>query len=132
MKSLNPQERFELLSAYVDQELGASDRQLVEQWLREDSDYRQQYKQLLQVQKLLVDLPIVNAVQPEHVVNQVMAKIAKRSQRRWGLVALGIALITAGWGNYHYQQIRLAEATEEQLILAMEIPIIPLPSLSER
>lgn len=134
MKSLNHTDRFELLSAYVDQELDASDKKLVEQWLKEDPTYREQYRQLLQVQKLLIDLPVPNTLPSEVLVNQVMTKITKRSHQRWGLIAGGTALIATVFslGSYQYQQLKLAEATssEEQLILAMEVPIIPLPSSS--
>ncbi|AFY72995.1 hypothetical protein Syn7502_00865 [Synechococcus sp. PCC 7502] len=132
----NPaQERFELLSAYVDNEVTGAEKIQVEQWLRDDPNYRHQYQQLLKVKKLLIDLPIPATVKTEYVVDQVITKIKKRSQRNLSIGTAFVAIMIATFGSVATSyRWKVAEETtnspvnkEEQLILAMEEPIIPLP-----
>lgn len=53
-----PQERFELLSAYIDGEVTNAEEQMVEQWLSDDVDLRCLYQQQLKLRQLLIDLPV--------------------------------------------------------------------------
>jgi anti-sigma factor RsiW len=126
------QQRFELLSAYIDQEVNASEKLQVEQWLKSDSSYHHQYQQLLQVKKLLLDLPAPNS---ECQVNKVITKITLRSQRKIAVGITAIALVIASFGSaFTAYRWKVAEdsSREEQLILAMEEPIVPMPESLQR
>jgi anti-sigma factor RsiW len=126
------QERFELLSAYVDNEVTLTEKSQVEQWLQDDPSYRHQYQQLLKVKRLLQDLPAPSSVKTECLVDRVFTEIARRSQRKLALGTAIIALIVATFGalistNYRWKVADESVNKEEQLILAMEEPIIPMP-----
>jgi len=129
------QERFELLSAYIDNEVTSTEKSQVEQWLKDDLSYRTQYQQLLKVKRLLLDLPVPSSIPTELVVNKVIAKINKRSQRKLLLGGAIVALIVATFGFItNDYRLKLADDvnSEEQLILAMEEPIIPMPESLRR
>ena len=126
------QERFELLSAYVDNEVTSTEKGQVEQWLQDDPSYRHQYQQLLKVKRLLQDLPVPSSIKTEYLVDQVFTKIAKRSQRKLALGGVIMALVLSTFGalvstNDRWKVADESVNKEEQLILAMEEPIIPMP-----
>jgi len=130
----SPEKRFELLSAYVDHEVTNAEKFQVEEWLAKDPNYYKQYQQLLKIKRLLVDLPIPTSQKHGCQVARVMAKIEQRSQRRlaWGGAIAAIIISTIGSvlainASNKWQVANQTENTEEQLILAMEKPIIPIP-----
>jgi len=125
-------ERFELLSAYLDHEVSSAEKIQVEQWLQDDPNYRIQYQQLLKVKRLLLDLPTPESIKTEYLVDQVISKINRRSQRKLALGAALVAMVVATFGSIALNSPRWKVADEslhkeEQLILAMEEPIIPMP-----
>jgi len=142
------EERFELLSAYIDGEVTESEEQLVEKWLSDDANFRRLYQQQLKLRQLLIDLPvpaIANSsvkAETEVMVNRVFAEIDKRSLRRkWKLVSIGVmaATVVGIFGsiftlNTNQQfspmtnNIRpTAPIAEEPVLIAMEEPLVPLP-----
>ena len=145
---ITPDERFDLLSAYIDGEVSEAEEQLVETWLSEDPNFRLVYQQQLKLRQLLIELPApipVNSstrVETDRVVNRVMAEIERRSQRRkWKLAGLGIsvAAIVGVFGsmftfNSSPQFSPVANSVkpaavvkEEPVLIAMEEPLVPLP-----
>jgi anti-sigma factor RsiW len=143
-----PQERFELLSAYIDGEVSDTEEQLVETWLADDADFRRLYQQQLKLGQLLIDLPVPLAAnssikaETEVMIDRVWAEIDKRSQRRkWKLAGLGvsIAAIVGIFGSMFTfnsspqfspvsNSIKAPTAvTEEPVLIAMEEPLVPLP-----
>ena len=76
-----PQERFELLSAYIDGEVSDTEEQLVETWLADDADFRRLYQQQLKLSQLLIDLPVPLAAnssikaETEVMIDRVWAEI---------------------------------------------------------
>jgi anti-sigma factor RsiW len=130
------QERFELLSAYIDNEVTSTEKSQVEQWLKDDLNYRTQYQQLLKVKRLLLDLPAPSSVSTELLVSKVIAKIDRRSQRKLAISGAIMALVIAIFGsvanNYRLKLADDINNNEEQLILAMEEPIIPMPESLRR
>ncbi len=50
-------EKFEFLSAYLDDEASQAERRLVEQWIECDSLFRQQYQAQLRLKSALRSLP---------------------------------------------------------------------------
>lgn len=143
-----PEERFELLSAYIDGEVSDIEEQLVEKWLSEDPDFRRLYQQQLKLCQLLIDLPVPVATNSSLkadtnvMIDRVFAEIDKRSQRRkWKLAGLGIsvAAVVGIFGsmftfNSSPQFSPVAnsikapmQVVEEPVLIAMEEPLVPLP-----
>ncbi len=143
-----PEERFELLSAYIDGEVTDAEEQLVEQWLSDDVDFRRLYQQQLKLRQLLIELPVPVAAnssvkaETELVINRVIAEIDKRSQRRkWKLAGIGIsvAAVVGIFGSMftfnsspQFSPVansikKAVPVAEEPVIIAMEEPLVPLP-----
>jgi anti-sigma factor RsiW len=143
-----PEERFELLSAYIDGEVTDAEEQLVEQWLSDDINFRRLYQQQLKLRQLLIDLPVPVAahssakLETDVMINRVMAEIDKRSQRRkWKLAGIGIsvAAVVGIFGSLFTfnsspqfspvaNSIKSpAQVKEEPILIAMEEPLVPLP-----
>lgn len=92
-------ERLELLSAYIDGELSAVERNQVQIWLDEDPQFKQLYSQLLALQG-----QIQHSVAPpsEKSVSEITAGVfravdRKRRQRKlfWGGSALAASILAA-------------------------------------
>jgi anti-sigma factor RsiW len=145
-----PQERFELLSAYIDGEVSESEEQLVELWLSDDVNFRHIYPQQLKLRQLLIELPVPVAAnsspkaETELMIDRVFAQIDKRSQRRkWKLTGIGIAVaaMVGVFGSMFTfnsspqfspvsNSIKIkspAPVAEEPILIAMEEPLVPLP-----
>ena len=145
----NSQERFELLSAYIDGEVTNTEEQLVEQWLSDDVDFRRIYQHQLKLRQLLIDLPVPvsSSVKAETnvMIDRVFAEIDKRSQRRkWKLAGIGVAMaaVVGIFGSMFtfnsspqfspvansFKSLKVpATVTEEPILIAMEEPLVPLP-----
>ena len=145
-----PQERFELLSAYIDGEVSESEEQLVELWLSDDVNFRHIYQQQLKLRQLLIELPVPVAAnsspkaEKELMIDRVFAQIDKRSQRRkWKLAGIGIAVaaVVGVFGSMFTlnsspqfspvsNSIKIKSpvpVAEEPILIAMEEPLVPLP-----
>lgn len=143
-----PNERFELLSAYIDGEVTETEEQLVEQWLSDDVDFRRLYQQQIKLRQSLIELPVPVAAnssakkETEVMIDRVFAEIDKRSQRRkWKLAGIGIsvAAVVGVFGslftfNSSPQFSPVANSVkspapvaEEPVLIAMEEPLVPLP-----
>nr|WP_161824517.1 zf-HC2 domain-containing protein [Petrachloros mirabilis] len=89
-------DRFELLSAYLDGEVSAPERQQVETWLQTDSEFQALYQQLLTLQQGWQRMPLPAATAVEQTLEQVMARLDRRSRlvSPWlGLGAIAAAAI---------------------------------------
>ncbi|MBD2187253.1 anti-sigma factor family protein [Pseudanabaena mucicola] len=143
-----PEERFELLSAYIDGEVTEAEEQLVEQWMSDDANLRHVYHQQIKLRQALIDLPVPVAVNSsvkrdtDVMINRVIAEIDKRSQRRkWKLAGIGIsvAAVVGVFGSLFTlntspqfspvsNSIKSpAQVKEEPILIAMEEPLVPLP-----
>jgi anti-sigma factor RsiW len=88
-------EQFELLSAYLDGEVSATERKQVEAWLDHDPKFRQTYQRLLTLQNGLKVMPIAaSSIQPEQLAKSVI-KRADRSRRLWIWGGVGTAATIA-------------------------------------
>jgi anti-sigma factor RsiW len=147
----DPEEQFELLSAYMDNEASPGEKLKVEQWLATDVNFRRLYQQQLRLRQLLIDLPVPGSARAgvqanaktEQVVNRVFAKLDERSKQRkiaWGGIAALAVLVGAVGSVFTFnspttdlnvatnnQIIKPQENPEEPLLLAMEKPLIPMP-----
>ena len=71
--------RFELLSAYVDNEVTVQERKLVAQWLMTDSSTQQMYQRLLMLRLAICTAPV-----PVHTT---LLKVPTPDQQSWGLLS---------------------------------------------
>jgi len=95
---LNARDRFELLSAYLDGEVTASERKQVEEWLSTDASVQQLHARLLKLRQAFRSIPAPTPVQPvETTVEQVLAKVDRRPKFRlvWGGAAIAAAFMGA-------------------------------------
>jgi anti-sigma factor RsiW len=136
-------ERFELLSAYLDGEATASERKQVEAWLAGDLEFQQQYRQLQRMQQVIAGIPTPTSDRPvAELADNVFAKIDQRRSRnltRWiggGAIAATLVTALAGIGglfNTNNSQWQMANKanTPAPLMVALNDPILSIPSKDE-
>lgn len=132
-------DRFELLSAYLDGEVTASERRQVEVWLASDHQTQRLYSRLLTLRQGLQTLPITQSHQTvDQLVDQVTARVEQRPRRlAWaGLAAAGL-LIGAVFGAQQPRYLpSVAERPSRQevpsdgLMIALNHPPIAIPKAS--
>ncbi|MEH2080820.1 MAG: zf-HC2 domain-containing protein [Nostoc sp.] len=90
-------DRFELLSAYLDGEVTATERRQVEEWLANDASVQCLYARLLKLRQGLRTLPVPAVQQsPEETVQQVLTRLRRRSPLNWMVGAAAIAACAIG------------------------------------
>ena len=91
-------DRFELLSAYLDGEVTAKERQQVQEWLENDPQMQQLYVRLLRLRQGMQYLPAPPTQQSSSQLSEaVFQKIDRRGRWRQGLlVGGGIAAVVIG------------------------------------
>lgn len=136
-------ERFELLSAYLDGEATASERQQVEALLATDPDFCHQYQQMQRMQVAIAGMPAPTSDRSvAQLADAVFTKIDRRRQRhltRWiGGGAIAATLVTAlagigallGTNNSQWQMANKAN-TPAPLMVALNDPILSIPPKEE-
>jgi len=91
-------DRFELLSAYLDGEVTATERKQVEEWLVNDATVQKLHARLLMLRQGFRSLPAPQSSQPvEQTVEKVFAKIERRPKLSlvWGGTAIAALFIGA-------------------------------------
>jgi anti-sigma factor RsiW len=133
-------EQFELLSAYVDDEVTASERYEVEALLESDEAFAQQYRQMLRVQVSLPAMSVPNTRQsPEALAAAVFAEIDRPRQRRMaifggGAIAAGLLSIVAGLSGLvggNNSQPQFAKNAPAPIMVALNDPILSIPVKGE-
>ncbi|MBN4001112.1 transcriptional regulator [Nostoc sp. LPT] len=90
-------DRFELLSAYLDGEVTATERKQVEEWLSNDASVQCLYARLLKLRQGLRTLPVPAAQQsPEVTVQQVLTRLRRRSRFNWMVGTAAVAACAIG------------------------------------
>ncbi len=136
-------ERFELLSAYLDGEVTTSERQQVEALLASDLAFEQQYRQMQQLQQAFDRLPvpsIPSAQSAQSLATDVFAKIDRQRQRRWmwcggGAIAATLVATVAGLsGIFAGDRAQFANNPERPvpLMVALNDPILSIPAKIDR
>jgi anti-sigma factor RsiW len=90
-------DRFELLSAYIDNEVTASERQQVEQWLGQDAEFQRLYRRLTGLNQgfaAIAEPEPISAAQAAAIADGVFAKT--QPARPWKIWAVGAGAIAAG------------------------------------
>jgi anti-sigma factor RsiW len=135
-------ERFELLSAYLDGEVTASERQQVEALLASDSAFERQYRQMQQLHQVLPSISVPSSQSARSLANDVFAKIDRRRNRRmaWfgggALVATLTAAIAGTLGlSGNNSQFQFAASNADRpapLMVALNDPILSIPTKADR
>lgn len=90
-----PFEQFELVSAYLDNEVTEEERQQVEHWLATDAKIQALYADLGGMTDCLKQAPVPLSASPEQVLAGVMAKVNQQQRKRhrlWGGAAIAASL----------------------------------------
>jgi hypothetical protein len=89
----DPQDCFELLSAYIDGEVTPAERRQVQEWLDGDPQVQRLYTRLLRVHEALKHVPPPVSSSAVELSERVFAKIDQQRQGR--LYCLGGAMVAA-------------------------------------
>lgn len=123
-------DRFELLSAYLDGEVTATERRQVEEWLANDASVQCLYARLLKLRQGLRTLPVPAAQQsPEETVQQVLSRLRRRSRLNWMVGSAAVAACAIGaisglvGGGSMVQQ--LAQRPQREPIQTSSASIVP-------
>jgi anti-sigma factor RsiW len=129
-----PRDRFELLSAYLDGELTATERQQVEGWLESDPHIQDLYKRLLSLRHSFRTWEAPTMLQPpEQFAQTVLEQLDQRRQRwLWRVGPIAAALVGA-WVGLSLGQSRLSPQfaktpTEPTQVAAPPVKIATEPS----
>ncbi len=130
-------DRFELLSAYLDGEVTATERRQVEEWLANDPEIKRLYARLLQLRQGLRTMPVPAAEQPvEQTVQQVYQRLHRRSRRAMVLGGSAIAALFIGALSGvlpSLESFQIAKSPEsattpvEPLMVALNTPVVEIP-----
>ncbi|WP_035799551.1 anti-sigma factor family protein [Crocosphaera chwakensis] len=132
----NQFERFELLSAYMDGELTAQERKQVQQWLDNDPEFHQLYKQLLRVQRETTTIPIPeSSVSVDDLSQGVFDTIDRQDRRKRGLIASGIGIAAVIVGSIAHVSLQdglfpryaRTNGESEALTIALNRPVVEIP-----
>ncbi|MBN3924754.1 transcriptional regulator [Nostoc sp. NMS4] len=123
-------DRFELLSAYLDGEVTATERKQVEEWLANDASVQCLYARLLKLRQGLRTLPVPATQQsPEVTVQQVLTRLHRRSRLNWMAGGAAVAACVIGavsslvGGGSMVQQ--LAQRPQREPIQTSSASIVP-------
>ncbi len=138
-------ERFELLSAYMDGEVTAEERRLVESWLANEPKVKQMYQRLLGLKHGFSAMPVPDSEPVESTIDKVFEKVERRSRFRvivGGGVAAAAAVVATVIGLNSIGQApapQMAERSIEQtitpsatvgategLLISLDTPVFPI------
>jgi len=133
-----PRERFELLSAYLDGEVTADERKLVQHWLDTDPKFQLLHRRMLELRQGLQKMPVPASSQSaEQLSATVFKKIDQRQRQRkallWGgpaIAALFLGLFTTiipktGFNPFQ-PEFAQNQGDSEPLQIALNRPTVPL------
>ncbi|MBP0015595.1 MAG: transcriptional regulator [Roseofilum sp. SBFL] len=129
-------DRFELLSAYLDGEVSASESKQVEEWLDNDPTVQCLYQRLLKLRQGFEMLPTPPQEQPvEDMVTQVMGRLDRRPKRTallWGtgaIAAAAVAVLSTTFANSDqlFPQIAETPTSPALMRIALDQPLINIP-----
>ncbi len=132
-------ERFELLSAYLDGEVTASERKQVEAWLSTDRAFQQQYRQMQSVQHAMPRISVPSSQSTTALADGVFGQIDRNRNRKlsWigggAIAATVLAAVTglSGLLGDRSPQLQFASNkanTPAPLMVALNDPILAMPA----
>lgn len=135
-------ERFELLSAYLDGEVTPTERQQVEAWLANDLAFQHQYRQMQQMQHAFPRLTVPSSQSAEALSAGVFAKLDRQRNRKLALIgggAIAATLVAAvtGLGGLFGDNSQLQYAANKAnipapMMVALNDPILAIPAKGEQ
>jgi hypothetical protein len=130
-----PAEQFELLSAYLDDEVTPAERATVNQWLANDPAVRQLYANLTSVQTHTRRIPVPRSATSEEILSGVMQRLDRRRRRFWwvsgsAIAATITAVLTSLVGSVNAPAPQLA-SHRSPLSVATSLPESPTPEATE-
>lgn len=132
-------DRFELLSAYIDGEVTASERRQVQELLATNTEMQHLYARLMHLRQGFQKIPVPPAqAKPDQVAQQVFARIDRRRTRKtliWGGTAIAALFVSAVSGILaenrswvpQFAQAPQQQVAPEPLMIALNRPIIEIP-----
>ena len=132
MKKTMKQERFELISAYLDGELKPSEHKEVEAILETDPVAKHVYQRLLQLRSEFKRMPIAPTLEPvDKTIEQVLKKIDRRSRRNFVLVGSAVAGLIAAISGFISTApsplVNQAEVSDSETIqIALNEPVMEI------
>lgn len=129
-------DRFELLSAYLDGEVTATERTRVQELLATDADMQRLHARLLKLRQGLHKLPVPSAeATPQETAQQVFARLDRRRTQRtvfWGGAAIAAMVVSAFSGiipgtRSLVPQIAVLPKPEPPLMISLNQPVIDIP-----
>ncbi|MCU0568774.1 MAG: zf-HC2 domain-containing protein [Oculatellaceae cyanobacterium Prado106] len=133
-------DRFELLSAYLDGEVTATERRQVEEWLKTDVSAQRLYARLLHFQQGMRRMPIPASGQPvEQTVQQVVSRLERKPKNLTvigGMAAIAAIFVGAVVSNLprgeFFPQFAAAPVYQQNqaipsdgLMIALDKPLLP-------
>jgi anti-sigma factor RsiW len=136
-------ERFELLSAYLDGEVTTSERQQVEAWLATDRAFQQQYRQLQNIHVAFPRITVPSTQSAADLATGVFEKIDRQRHQRLAWIGGGaiaatlLAAVTGLSGLFGDRSPQLQFAvnranTPAPLMVALNDPILAMPTKGEQ
>ena len=132
-------DRFELLSAYLDGEVTAAERRLIEQWLDNEPEVQRLYVRLLKLRQGLQRLPVPQSEPAEDTIRQVTKRLSRRYRQvliyggaAIAACAIGVMgnLLSGGEGAFvvlRKPQRPTSLANSSSLMVAINSPVFPIP-----
>ena len=132
-------DRFELLSAYLDGEVTASERKQVEEWLDSDPVVQRLYARLLKLRQGFQMIPAAPASQStEQMVDAVFSRLDRRPKRAfvlWGGAAIAAVFVGAvsgilsGGGSLvpRFADSNPPQPTAASIRIALDRPVVNIP-----
>lgn len=131
---------FELLSAYLDGEVTAQQREEVQKLLANDPEIQSLYQRLLYLREEFHHLPTPKPeYTPQELSSAVFAKVDQENRRRknytWGGSAIAALVVATVGGVLSHNRTALLQIAnqedfnnqEENLVIALNEPVIPIP-----
>jgi len=135
-------ERFELLSAYLDGEVTPTERQQVEAWLANDLAFQHQYRQMQQMQHAFPRMTVPSSQSAEALSAGVFAKLDRQRNRKlaWiggGAIAATLVAAVTGLGGLFGDNPQLQYAANKAnipapMMVALNDPILAMPARDEQ
>ncbi|MEG4324373.1 transcriptional regulator [Microcoleus sp. herbarium5] len=129
-------DRFELLSAYLDGEVTATERRQVEDWLTNDPTTKRLYSRLLMMQQSFQAMPVPAAEQSaQELATKVLQRVERKPKQTWivgggAIAALLVAVVSGVGGGRQLFAPQFARspvpAESDGLIMALNEPLVEM------
>ncbi len=138
----NQFKRFELLSAYLDGEATAAERQQIQQWLDTDPQFHQLYRQLSRLKREMPTMTVPESpVSTEQLSKGVFETVDRQNRIRRLALCGGIAIAAIIMGaisnfclrdgslspNFAELSPQMTDLEAEPLTIALNRPVVEIP-----